>query len=228
MSPLVAWQALTAQPLRFVDRQSLCDCFDQVLSERAIGEMIESARFSERLLELLMAHFQLMPLASLAPASDDDLPVMLLPPATFDRLSRLCGAVWHAQALSREVRGAVVSEWRERLSPEVFNLALQHRDWGGAANLLRSPAELLTAVERDGQSCVADWIAAQPTPLQKWLRLRLAARPAADPVGAGSARQEAASPEALVLQRINLVRRLAAVLQASLDQPTAEPADVPA
>lgn len=260
MSNLLAWRALTAQPLRFVDRQSLRGCFAQVLSDRAIGEMTESARFSARLLELLMAHFQLAPLASLTPVSEDDLPVLLLSPTAFSRLPRLCGAVWHAAALSREVRGAVVSEWREQLGPEVFNLALQHREWAGAANLLYSPSALLVAIDRDGQACVADWFAAQLAPLQAWLQLRLPqealgsqtsrAEPATTvlpnavgdsvavgkphlshtPVGArlaregvGKARNDAPDP-----QRVELVRRLAVVLQASLDQPSPEPADVPA
>jgi hypothetical protein len=275
MNHLLAWRALTAQPLRFVDHQSLRGCFAQVLSDRAIGEMTDSARFSARLLELLMAHFQLAPLASLTPVSEDDLPVLLLSPTAFSRLPRLCGAVWHAAALSREVRGAVVSEWREQLGPEVFNLALQHREWAGAANLLHSPSALLVAIDRDGQACVADWFAAQPAPLQAWLQLRLPqaaldsqtsrAEPAptvlpnavGDSVavgkqhrplrgqaslpqheqhlrhtpegarlaceGAGKARNEAPDP-----QRIELVRRLAVVVQATLDQPSMEPADVPA
>jgi len=144
-------------------------------------------------------------------------------------LPRLCGAVWHAAALSREVRGAVVSEWREQLGTEVFNLALQHRAWAGAANLLCGPSQLLAAIDRDGQACVADWFTAQPTLLQPWLQLRLTEF-STPPVEAGSAREEAARNGLTTTAhaRLQLVRHLAAVLQATLDQSSPEAADVPA
>ncbi|NVZ80138.1 type III secretion protein, partial [Pseudomonas gingeri] len=43
----------------------------------------------------------------------------------------------------------------------------------GAADLLRDPAELVAAIERDGQTCVAAWLHLQPESLKGWLSLRL-------------------------------------------------------
>jgi hypothetical protein len=90
-------------------------------------------------------------------------------------LPRLCGAIWHASTLSREIRREVVNELREGLGQEAFALALANRQLGGAADLLREPAELIDAIDRDGLTCVAAWLQAQPAELQGWLPLRFVA-----------------------------------------------------
>eukprot|EP00659_Diplonema_papillatum_P003559 gene3559-5524_t len=118
---------------------------------------------------------RLAPLAHLVTPPAADLPVLLLSPAQFARLPRLCGAIWHGSTLSREIRREVVNELREGLGQEAFALALAHRQLGGAADLLREPAELIDAIDRDGLTCVAAWLQAQPAELQGWLPLRFVA-----------------------------------------------------
>ena len=131
-------------------------------------------RFRPRLEQLLVNHYQLVPIAHLVTPSAADLAVLLLSPAQFSRLPRLCGAIWHASTLSREIRREVVNELREGLGAEVFSQALAQRQLGGAADLLREPSELIEAIDRDGQGCVAAWLHAQHADLQGWLRLRFA------------------------------------------------------
>jgi hypothetical protein len=175
MSLSVRWQGLIAQPLQFVRLQSLGECFGESLPVEVLHAMHGQPRFRERLEQLLLSHYQLSPLEHLVTPVAADLPVLLLTAAQFARLPRLCGAIWHGATLSREIRREVVNELREGLGQEVFALALAHRQLGGAADLLREPAELIEAIDRDGLTCVAAWLHAQPPALQGWLKLRFVA-----------------------------------------------------
>lgn len=166
------WQALAGCPLTFVRERWLAECLQRDVSASALAKLRDSPRFGERFEHLLSAHFKLQPLARMAPPAQQDLAVILLADHHFARLPRLCGAVWHAATLSREIRGDVVSEYRELLGDDAFSLALAQRHLAGAANLLRTPTELLQAIDRDGAACVAAWFQALPVALQAWLRLR--------------------------------------------------------
>ena len=173
MSLALQWQALLEQPLAFVERQRLIECFpDDVAAER-VEALAAEPRFQSRLLKLLMGHFQLQPLAQASLPLAEDLPVLLMAPDAFKRLPRLCGAIWHGATLSREIRSEVVNQLRQRLGNDVFALALAHRTQAGAADLLRQPDELVAAIDHDGALCVSAWLQAQPPPLRDWLRLRL-------------------------------------------------------
>ncbi|WP_122417675.1 type III secretion protein [Pseudomonas viridiflava] len=167
------WQTLTEQPLAFVRERCVSDCLVHDLALADLASLRESPRFASRLENLLNHHFGLQPLAQLALPAEQDLPVLLLSDNDFARLPRLCGAVWHAATLSREIRGQVVSEYRQLLGEETFAYALAHRHLAGAADLLRTPAELAQAIDRDGAFCVATWLGAQPADLRAWLQLRL-------------------------------------------------------
>lgn len=167
-----AWQSLLDQPLSFIGAEHLMACFPANVSPQQLAALRHQERFQERLLRLLMSHFGLQALELSAQPDPLDLPVLLLPAQTFQELPRLCGAVWHASTLSREIRGDVVSELRRLLGNEVFALALAHRGAGGAADLLRQPAELLEVIDRDGAACVSAWLRAQPAELRQWLSLR--------------------------------------------------------
>lgn len=169
-----AWQALLSQPLEFVGAQHLHACFAQGVSAEQLDALRKHERFEGRLLQLLMGHFAL-PAPELLPQPEPaDLPVLLLPVQRFNQLPRLCGAVWHASTLSREIRGDVVSQLRSLLGNEVFALALAHRALGGAADLLRQPTGLLEAIDRDGAACVSAWLRSQKPELRQWLNLRIA------------------------------------------------------
>lgn len=174
MSLFERWQGLVAEPLQFVRGASLGGCFADELPEAVLQAMQGQPRFRQRLEQLLVSHYQLAPMDQLIPPVAADLPVLLLSPAQFARLPRQCGAIWHASTLSREIRREVVNELREGLGAEVFVAALALRQLGGAADLLRDPAELVEAIDRDGQGCVAAWLNAQHADWQGWLRLRFA------------------------------------------------------
>lgn len=166
------WRELLEQPLKFVRAEHLAGCFSEALSAGQLEAFRDAPRFQERSLRLLMSRFNLQPLAA-APTPDVlDLPVLLLAPDSFRRLPRLCGAIWHSATLSREIRSDVVSQLRQLLGDDVFSLALANRPLAGAADLLRQPAELLHAIDRDGAACVSAWLHAQSPALRGWLRLR--------------------------------------------------------
>ncbi|MGB3124685.1 MAG: type III secretion protein [Pseudomonas sp.] len=172
MSLFERWQGLIAEPLQFVRGPSLGACFAEDLPEAVLHALQAQPRFHPRLEQLLVSHYQLAPLDQLVSPLAADLPVLLLSDAQFARLPRLCGAIWHASTLSREIRREVVNELREGLGAPVFSQALALRQLGGAADLLRDPAELIEAIDRDGQGCIAAWLHAQQADLQGWLRLR--------------------------------------------------------
>ncbi|KAF1019969.1 MAG: hypothetical protein GAK37_03633 [Pseudomonas sp.] len=172
MSLFERWQGLIAQPLQFVRLQSLGECFGEGLPDDVLHTLQAQPRFHQRLAQLLVSHYRLAPLEEAVAPAVADLPVLLLSPAQFALLARRCGAIWHGATLSREIRREVVHELREGLGNDVFAQALAYRQMGGAADLLREPAELIEAIDRDGLTCVAAWLQAQPLALQGWLRLR--------------------------------------------------------
>lgn len=174
MSLFERWQVLIAEPLQFVRGPSVGACFADDLPVETLQALQAQPRFRQRLEQLLVKHYQLAPLEQLVTPVAADLPILLLSPAQFARLPRLCGAIWHGTTLSREIRREVVNELRAGLGSDVFTQALALRQLGGAADLLREPAELVEAIDRDGHGCVAAWLQAQDADVQGWLRLRFA------------------------------------------------------
>lgn len=168
-----AWQGMIEQPLAFVGDQRVRECLPPALTDQHYRALRNAPRFNARLLQRLTAHFNVETAALQAPPRDEDLPVLLLSVAQFQRLPRLCGAIWHSATLSREIRSQAVHQMRAALGDDVFTQALAHRALAGAADLLRQPADLVEAIDRDGAACVAAWLQQQPAGLAAWLRLRL-------------------------------------------------------
>ncbi len=167
-----AWSALLAQPIRFVAQECLEAALLGAVPRDRVNELIRLRRFEARLGELLASYYGLQPLSDVGEVADDDLPVLLLPPPAFAQLGMACGACRHAHALAREIRGLQVQQLRERLGDTTYDLAVAWRNAGTGASALTGGAALLAAIEDDGQRCVDAWLAAQPMPLQAWLRLR--------------------------------------------------------
>ncbi|MGE7991685.1 type III secretion protein [Pseudomonas sp. NPDC089554] len=205
MSALAQWQALLAEPLAFIDRRHLAACFADEVAPTQVQALLKAPRFQGRLLNLLLRTYRLQPTAQLPEPLAQDLPLLLLSPEAFARLPRLCGAIWHGAALGREIRREVVEHLRQGLGQEVFNLALAHRQWSGALDLLRQPDDLLAAIEADGARCVQAWLHSQPQPLREWLLLRL-------PQPDAEASSKAIDP--------GLVRRVAGLLATSGEEVT--------
>jgi hypothetical protein len=173
LSPsLNAWQTLSENPLSFVRRQALIDSLERPVDELQLDALLEAPRFHGRLEARLLAHFRLQPLNSLPAPDAADLNLLLLSEAQLARLPRLCGAVWHAATLCREIRAEVVNDYRQTLGAQAMDLARSLRHMAGAADLLRTPAGLVQAIDRDGAACVGAWLSAQPEPLRQWLGLR--------------------------------------------------------
>ncbi len=198
-----AWQSLIEQPLQFAGAHRVRACLPPALTDQQFLALCNAPRFQERLLHLLTHHFQVQTQALAQPPQDADLPVLLLSVERFQRLPRLCGAIWHSATLSREIRGEVVNQLRAALGADVFAQALAHRALAGAADLLRPPADLVQAIDRDGADCVAAWLQHQPVGLAAWLRLRLEM-----PLAVGA--RAAFDPQ--------IVRRAAATLIASAEE----------
>lgn len=169
------WQVLIAEPLQFVAPESIAGCFSPAVPTSQMQQLLSRPRFADRLLQLLMRRRGLSPLATLPTPQQQDLAVLGLAPQAFARLPRLCGAVWHGATLGREIRSEVVMQLRQALGASVYAQALARRHLAGAADLLRDPAALIEAIDRDGLACVNGWLLTQPQALQGWLRLRLPA-----------------------------------------------------
>lgn len=167
------WYTLAEQPLTFVREQALAACLGHEVSAEQMVTLRDAPRFAPRMQQRLLEHFQLRDLTGLPVPDDADLQVLLLDEAQLARLPRLCGAVWHAATLSREIRGEVVNQYRQELGADTLRLALDLRQLAGAADLLRTPAALIEAIDRDGAACMGAWLAAQSESLRRWLRLRL-------------------------------------------------------
>ncbi|NWC08427.1 type III secretion protein [Pseudomonas agarici] len=196
---LERWQQLTAHPLTFIGLESLAECFAGAVSSGQLHALRNLSRFEARLLRRLHERFALLPWTEVPKPDPADLPVLLLSPQAFSRLARLCGAIWHGATLRREIRSEVVGELHQRLGSEVFTHAMSLPTLAGAADLLREPAELVEAIDRDGQTCVAAWLHQQPESLKGWLSLRLDC-PQFD--------------QARLSRDIDIVRRAAALLSA--------------
>lgn len=167
------WQDLLARPLDFTSREHLIECFGGELTTEQLQSLQHSPRFQERLLRLVMLHFKLPALNTLPVPDERDMPGLLLASSAFEQLPRMCGAVWHAATLSREIRKEAVTELRRALGNDVYALALASRDLAGAADLLREPAQLIESIDHDGRLCVGAWWRSQSVPLQHWMCLRL-------------------------------------------------------
>ena len=167
-----AWRALLAQPIGFVAEDCLEAALLGAMPRDRVGELIRQRRFEARLGKLLVCYFGLQPLSDVGEVADDDLPVLLLSPPVFAQLAMACGACRHAHALAREIRGPLVQQLRERLGDATYDLAVGWQDTRVGAPALLSGDALLAAIEGSGQGCVEAWLAAQPAPLQAWLRLR--------------------------------------------------------
>lgn len=171
--PIEHWRLLVSEPLKFVREQAIVECLDRRIDPDQLATLRDAPRFARRLQQRLLDHFHLSRLQSLPTPDEADLEVLMLDDRQMGRLSRLCGAVWHAATLSREIRGEVVNQYRKDLGADTLQLALELRQLAGAADLLRTPAALLEAIDRDGAACLGAWLAAQPDSLRAWLRLRL-------------------------------------------------------
>ena len=207
-----AWQALVAQPLTFVDVRYLRECWPLSTRDEQYATISKDARFETRRAALLSAHFGLSALAQLPPPATADIPVLLLSRESFGQMGRRCGAIWHAATLSREIRGEAVSQLRNLLGNEVFALALAHRAAGGAVDLLRQPADLVEAIDRDGDIFVTAWLNSQPAELRQWLRLRLPLPPAEPAQPSQSAPLASHLNGPLAATGLNIVRLAAATL----------------
>lgn len=178
------WERFVEAPLSFVAPRQLAACLGDAPAELR-EQVLAQPRFRARLLVLLLARHQLQPLSEITVPDATTMSVLELSPLAFSRLPRLCGAIWHAATLAREVRAPAQQALRQALGSELYSQALAHRELAGAADLLREPAALVQAIDQDGAACVAAWAQAQPAPLQRWLALRLslpAAQPARPPV----------------------------------------------
>lgn len=166
------WEHFVGAPLSFVAPRHLAACLGDAPAQLR-EQVLAQPRFHARLLALLLARHQLQPLSEITAPDATAMNVLALSPLAFNRLPRLCGAIWHAATLAREVRAPVQHALRQALGSELYSQALAHRELAGAADLLREPAALLQAIDQDGAACVAAWAQAQPAPLQRWLALRL-------------------------------------------------------
>lgn len=207
-----AWQGLLDQPLRFVNPRYLRQCWPAQLTDEQYKAVSSTSRLQSRRAELLRAHFKLRPLEQTPPVAEQDLSVLLLSPQAFEQLPRRCGAIWHAATLSREIRSEAVNQLRNMLGHEVFAMALAHRQLASAVDLLRQPADLLAAIDRDGAGLVSTWLQSQPPELRDWLHLRLTF--AQVPPASGT-QASGAQPDVAVL---DIVRHAAATFSAAAEE----------
>ena len=167
-----SWQALAAEPLRFVAPGAVGACLDAALAEVEVAELLAVPRFQSRLLARLQEIHGLAPLSEVIADDLPELDVILLAPRDLALLPQVCGALWHALALSREIRREAVQQLRQQLGDGVFTFAISQRDQTVATDCLLEGERLRLAIEHDGQACVAAWLQSRVEPLRRWLALR--------------------------------------------------------
>ena len=166
------WQTLAAEPLRFVAPAAVRACLDDGLSETDARALLDLPRFQPRLLARLHEVHGLAPLPEVLPDGSLDLDIVLLDARQLASLPLICGALWHALALSREIRRDAVQQLRHQLGDEVFSFAIGQRDRTVASDCLLEGERLRAAIEYDGQACTRAWLQTLPEPLRRWLALR--------------------------------------------------------
>lgn len=165
-------QELVANPLRFIARGAVDACLDGALADAELERLLDLVRFRQRLVERLQRCHGLVSFDVAQPADPQDLQLLALDEPRLASLPVLCGALWHAVALAREIRRDAVQYLRQQLGAETFACAVSHRDQAAAVDCLLEGERLVTAIHHDGQVCLGTWLHTRPPPLRAWLKLR--------------------------------------------------------
>ncbi|HET6468610.1 MAG TPA: SctK family type III secretion system sorting platform protein [Geminicoccaceae bacterium] len=114
----------------------------------------------------------------------------LLDGAELLRLARYAGALLHTEAIRRVIGREVLLLLRRQLGEEGYAFALKRAPFIAVAPARPAPTDLPAAIDRDGQSCLAAWLGAEPRAVAERVRLKF------PPAGALDAPEPALAGEA--------------------------------
>lgn len=180
----------------------LLACFTTVSSPVVLEHLRDEPRFADRLAAIVAGHYGLSTIEG--PIDSADQALVAFSTEELDAIALRAGVVINARAFLREIRGPMLAALGERFGP----LALDDARRFGEMAAERPPAgdvdELEQVVRRDGQACLAAWIAALPEPIARHVKLKWpddASLPIARDAGTGAADQGAQVLRRLVVDR---------------------------
>ncbi|MGR2737927.1 hypothetical protein ACUY1T_05705 [Billgrantia sp. Q4P2] len=207
-SQATAWRAFVEAPTHYIARSRLDDCLGGVADEATLEDFVGHPRFQRRLVHRLVDRHGLVPPEALPPPTQEDAPLLTLPPHAGATLVRYCGAICHAMAFVREIRAPRVVALQQRFGESAYAAAVANRELA-VANASSDDIEALEReVRRDGEACVLAWLALLTSEWVAWLRLGLA-----------DGLPQAAAPDAAPEVRRKgpgIVRRAAAIIAAEI------------
>lgn len=171
------WSLFKTDPLRFVHGKHVAECFSEWGEYSIVAAIQAEQRFQSRLERLFQDHFALPPLNEVEPPAEEDLAIALLAPEHFAALVVPCGVVLHGRSFTQEIRASALRTLKARFGEDLFALAVTNADLASTSTVLTDLDELERAVQLDGGACIAAWLAAQPTSLAAWLRLKATDEP---------------------------------------------------
>lgn len=148
----------------------IATCFRTVGADGLPEGLLGDARFSGRLAEIVMRHYDLDDAGETA--DDADRVLVALTRGHLEKLAVRAGVVLHARQFVQEIRGPVLAALGERFGPAALDDARRHADL--AVDMARTDDldQLDAEVTRDGTACLAAWIDALPVSVKRRVRLK--------------------------------------------------------
>lgn len=151
------------------DRMAVCF---RTAGARDLPEgLTREPRFAGRLSDVLHRHYDLTKLDGESGSNEDQILAGLSLPQ-LDRLSIRAGIILRAREFLQEIRGPVLAELAERFGAGALTDARRHADLAWDRPKTADLDELKIAVGRDGETCLAAWIAGLPASLSRRVELK--------------------------------------------------------
>lgn len=156
-----------------VDTARLVACFEGAATHEVVEAMRRHPRFTARLEGLLRDRFHLDAVEAAAGSdAEADRAALELDREGLEALAQRCGLVTWSAALAQEIRRPVVAELMDRFGEPEFRAAVAERDLALDARPIGSVDQLALDVARDGNACLAAWIAVLPLDHRRRIALR--------------------------------------------------------
>jgi hypothetical protein len=158
------------EPLAYADPSRLHE-LDRSLPAAVWQRLALTPRLAGRLSRLLLERHQL----ASEPWWDFAAPLRRLALLDHDglfRLARHVGALLYARAIPRVISRDLLVALRRQLGEDGYAFAVKRAPFLGAAIERPAPTDLAAAIDRDGLSCLAAWLAGEPRAIAERVRLK--------------------------------------------------------
>ncbi|GGB05706.1 hypothetical protein GCM10011491_37240 [Brucella endophytica] len=154
-----------------IDPGRMAVCFRTLGPSGLPAAFMKDPRFTERFADIVRCHYGLQEINE-REGDEIDRAIASLPRPELEGLAARAGIVLHARAFIQEIRGRVLAALGDRFGADALEDARRH---AGLAGERPNPVDLDAlemAVRRDGQACLAGWIATLPQSLARRVRLK--------------------------------------------------------